>query len=215
MVWGDGNGQHHRPGCANGLSTSFHSLAPGLLFLWHLLGLFGTDPAKLHRIFVVLKEFLPPDPKVQDILDSALAQRGCHGIERVDRKRWNHRRNLPRHHVYQHRVRALSHTHGVVEDRHWWSKYIISFFLLFWFGITILVCFNAVVFGETLAGIAEVNLQLKDSASGMGRGAQSPPYCHRPYYSGPRSLSPDAGKLPQPFGRRCPVPFCLRAGGLR
>jgi Predicted membrane protein len=49
------------------------TLAPGLLFLWHLLGLFGTDPAKLHRIFVVLKEFLPPDPKVQDILDSALA----------------------------------------------------------------------------------------------------------------------------------------------
>src|SRR6266516_1626939 len=99
------------------------ALAPGLLFLWHLLGLFGTDPAKLHRMFVILKEFLPPDPKVQDILDSALA--------------------------------------SVVEDRHWWSKYIISFFLLFWFGLTILVCFNAVVFGETLAGIAEVNLQLK------------------------------------------------------
>jgi len=57
--------------------------------------------------------------------------------------------------------RALSHTHGVREDRNWWSKYIISFFLLFWFGLTILVCFNAVVFGETLAGIAEVNLQLK------------------------------------------------------
>src|SRR5881398_513644 len=49
------------------------TLAPGLLFLWHLLGLFGTDPGKLHRIFVVLKEFLPPDPKVQDILDSAMA----------------------------------------------------------------------------------------------------------------------------------------------
>src|ERR1700747_3788460 len=49
------------------------TLAPGLLFLWHLLGLFGTDPAKLHRMFVILKEFLPPDPKVQDILDSALA----------------------------------------------------------------------------------------------------------------------------------------------
>ena len=54
------------------------------------------------------------------------------------------------------RFRALSHTHGVVEDRHWWSKYIISFFLLFWFGLTILVCFNAVVFGETLAGMAEL-----------------------------------------------------------
>src|SRR3989441_843123 len=33
-------------------------------------------------------------------------------------------------------------------------------FLLFWFGITILVCFNVMVFGETLAGLAEVNFQL-------------------------------------------------------
>src|SRR5438309_1693833 len=33
--------------------------------------------------------------------------------------------------------------------------------LLLWFGIVILVCFNAIVFGETLAGIAEVNFQLK------------------------------------------------------
>src|ERR1700675_44558 len=49
------------------------ALAPGMLFLWHLLGLFGTDPAKLHRIFLILKSFLPPDPKVQDILDAAAA----------------------------------------------------------------------------------------------------------------------------------------------
>src|ERR1700692_1243023 len=49
------------------------ALAPGLLFLWHLLGLFGTDPAKLHKIFLVLKSFMPPDPKVQDILDAAVA----------------------------------------------------------------------------------------------------------------------------------------------
>src|SRR5436190_22513193 len=49
------------------------ALAPVLLFLWHLLGLFGTDPAKLHGIFGVLKSFLPPDPKVQDILDTAVA----------------------------------------------------------------------------------------------------------------------------------------------
>jgi membrane protein len=56
--------------------------------------------------------------------------------------------------------RALSQTHGVREDPHWWSKYIISFFMLFWFGIVILFCFNAIVFGERLAGIAEVNLQL-------------------------------------------------------
>src|SRR5438034_762957 len=33
--------------------------------------------------------------------------------------------------------------------------------VLGWFGIIILFCFNAMVFGETLAGIAEVNFQLK------------------------------------------------------
>src|ERR1700682_20689 len=49
------------------------ALAPGLLFLWHLLGLFGTDPETLHKIFLVLKGFMPPDPKVQDILDAAVA----------------------------------------------------------------------------------------------------------------------------------------------
>jgi len=56
--------------------------------------------------------------------------------------------------------RSLSQMHGVQEDRHWWSKYIISFFMLFWFGIVIVFSFNAVVFGERLAGIAEVNWQL-------------------------------------------------------
>src|SRR5947208_3683579 len=136
------------------------TLAPGLLFLWHLLGLFGTDPAKLHRMFVVLKSFMPPDPKVQDILDAAVASvvvTGSSGMLAnvgiiVG--------------IYFGTVciatisRALSQTHGVREDRHWWSKYIISFLLLFWFGITILFCFNAMVFGETLAGIAEVNFQL-------------------------------------------------------
>src|SRR5437879_13020805 len=49
------------------------ALAPGLLFLWHLLGLFGTDPAKLHQMFLLLQSFMPPDPKVQDILDTAVA----------------------------------------------------------------------------------------------------------------------------------------------
>jgi len=136
------------------------ALAPGLLFLWHLLGLFGTDPAKLHRMFIVLKSFMPPDPKVQDILDAAVASvvvTGSSGMLAnvgiiVG--------------IYFGTVfiatisRALSQTHGVREDRHWWSKYVISFFMLFWFGITILICFNAVVFGETLAGIAEVNFQL-------------------------------------------------------
>ena len=136
------------------------ALAPGLLFLWHLLGLFGTDPAKLHKIFVVLKSFMPPDQKVQDILDSALASVVVTGPSGMLA---NAGIILG---IYFGTVfiatisRALSHTHGVQEDRNWWSKYIVSFFLLFWFGITILICFNVMVFGETLAGIAEVNFQL-------------------------------------------------------
>src|SRR5205809_5908497 len=137
------------------------TLAPGLLFLWHLLGLFGTDPAKLHRMFVIVKQFLPPDPKVQDILDSALASvvvTGSTGlVANVGIVAGIYLGTM----FISTISRALSQTHGVVEDRNWWSKYIISFFLLFWFGITILICFNAIVFGETLAGIAEVNFQLR------------------------------------------------------
>jgi membrane protein len=140
--------------------TLLIALAPMLLFLWHLLGLFGTDPAKLHGIFDVLKSFLPPDPKVQDILDAAAASvvvTGSSGLLA------NAGILLG---IYCGTVfiatisRALSHTYGVTEPRNWWSKYIISFLLLFWFGILILFSFNAIVFGETLAGVAEVNLQL-------------------------------------------------------
>jgi membrane protein len=136
------------------------ALAPCLFFLWHLLGLFGTDPAKLHRMFVLLKSFMPPDAKVQDILDVAMASvvvTGSNGMLA------NAGIILG---IYFGTVfiatisRALTQMHGVREDRHWWSKYIISFFLLFWFGITILICFNAVVFGQRLAGVAEVNFQL-------------------------------------------------------
>lgn len=136
------------------------TLAPGLLFLWHLLGLFGTDPAKLHQMFAILKSFLPPDPKVQDILDAAVANvvvtggTGMLANVGILLGLWLGTMFIS---TISH---ALSRTHGVAEDRNWWSKYIIAFFLLFWFGITILFCFNAMVFGETLAGVAEVNLQL-------------------------------------------------------
>jgi membrane protein len=141
--------------------TLLIALAPVLLFLWHLLGLFGTDPAKLHGIFGVLKSFLPPDPKVQDILDVAAASVVVTGSSGFIA---NAGILLG---IYCGTVfiatisKALSHTYGVAEPRNWWSKYIISFLLLFWFGIVILVCFNAIVFGETLAGVAEVNFQLK------------------------------------------------------
>lgn len=137
------------------------TLVPGLLFLWHLLSLFGTDPAKLHKMLGVVRAFLPPDPKIQEILDvmvanvivtptnSALTTAGVFfGIYLGT--------------VFISTIsQALSRTHGVKEDRNRWSKYIISFLLLFWFGLTILFAFNLVVFGETLAGIAEVNFQLR------------------------------------------------------
>ena len=136
------------------------AMAPGSLFLWHLLGLFGTDPTKLHRMFDLLKSFVPPDRKVQDILDSAMANvvvTGSSGLLA------NAGIILG---IYFGTVfiatisRALSHTYGMREDPHWWSKYIISFLMLFWFGIVIVFCFNAIVFGEKLAGIAEVNFHL-------------------------------------------------------
>ena len=136
------------------------ALAPGSLFLWHLLGLFGTDPTKLHRMFDFLKSFMPPDSKVQDILDSAMANVVVTGSSGLLANAGIVRG------IYLGTVfiatisRALSHTYGMREDPHWWSKYIISFFMLFWFGIVIVVCFNAIVFGEKLAGIAEVNFQL-------------------------------------------------------
>lgn len=136
------------------------TLAPGLLFLWHLLGLFGTDPAKLHQMLAILKSFLPADPKVQEILDTQAASvvitgsGGTLANVGIIAGIWLGTLFIS---TISH---ALSRTHGVVEDRNWWSKYVISFFLIFWFGITILFCFNAMVFGETLAGIAEVNFQL-------------------------------------------------------
>lgn len=141
--------------------TLLIALAPGLLFFWHLLGLFGTDPAKLHGIFGVLKSFLPPDPKVQDVLDAAAASVVVTGSSGIIA---NAGILLG---IYCGTVfiatisRALSHTYGVMEPRNWWSKYIISFLLLFWFAIVILACYIAIVFGEQLAGIAEVNFQLK------------------------------------------------------
>jgi membrane protein len=136
------------------------ALAPGLFFLWHLLGLFGTDPAKLHRMFVLLKSFMPPDAKVQDILDIAVASVVVTGSSGMLA---NAGIILG---IYFGTIfiatisRALSHAHGVREDRHWWSKYIISFFMLFWFALVILGSFNAIIFGQHLAGIAEVNFQL-------------------------------------------------------
>ena len=135
-------------------------LAPGLFFFWHLLGLFGTDPARLHKIVVALKSFMPPDPKVRDIIDAAVASVVVTGPSGLLADA------VIILGIYFGTVfiatisRALSQTHGVDEDRNWWSKYIVSFFLLFWFAIATLASLSVMVFGETLAGIAEVNFQL-------------------------------------------------------
>lgn len=141
--------------------TLLFAAVPVLLFLWHLLGLFGTDPAKLHGMVSILKSFLPPDQKVQDALDVAAAgvvTMGSSGLLAnvgIFFGIWGGT-------VFIATIsRALNQTYGVTEPRNWWSKYIISFLLLFWFGIVILISYIAVVFGETLAGVAEVNFQLK------------------------------------------------------
>lgn len=136
------------------------TLAPGLLFLWHLLGLFGTDPAKLHKMLGVVRAFLPPDSRVQEILDTVVANvivTGSSGPVAITGVILG---------IYLGTIfistisYALTRTHGLAHDPHRWSKYFISFLLLLWFGITILFAFNLIVFGETLAGIAEVNFQL-------------------------------------------------------
>jgi membrane protein len=137
------------------------TLAPGLLFLWHLLGLFGTDPAKLHKMLGVVRAFLPPDAKVQEILDTIVANvivSGSGGALATAGIILGIYLGTLFISTISH---ALSRTHGIREDRNWWSKYIISLLLLFWFGITIVLAFNLTVFGETLAGIAEVNFQLR------------------------------------------------------
>lgn len=136
------------------------ALVPGMLFFWYLLSLFGTDPVKLHQMLSILKSFLPPDPKVAGIIDMVVANivitgsSGWVANAAIITGLWFGTLFIS---TISH---ALSRTHGIVEDRNWWSKYIISFLLVFWFGITILICFNAMVFGEVLAGVAEVNFQL-------------------------------------------------------
>lgn len=136
------------------------TLAPGLLFLWHLLGLFGTDPATLNKMLGIVRSFLPPDPRVQEILDSVVANviiTGSGGTLVTAGILLGIYLGTMFISTISH---ALSRTHGVTETRSWWSKYIISLLLLFWFGITILLAFNITVFGEALAGSAEVNFQL-------------------------------------------------------
>ena len=84
--------------------------------------------------------------------------------------------------------------------------------MLFWFGIIIVFCFNAIVFGEKLAGIAEVNFQLAFplqawiaySQCAIDRGGAD--------RSRARAVSPDAGKLSRPSDRRLPGAIFFASG---
>src|SRR5260370_25235623 len=109
------------------------TLAPGLLFLWHLLGLFGTDPAKLHQMLEILKSFLPSDPKVQEILDTQAASvvvTGSSGtLANLGIILGIYLGTL----FISTISHALIRTHVVPCDLNFWSSYIISFFLLFLF----------------------------------------------------------------------------------
>src|SRR6266480_29107 len=90
----------------------------------------------------VVRAFLPPDLKVQEILDSVVANvivTGSGGALATAGIILGIYLGTMFISTISH---ALSRTHGITEDRHWWSKYIISFLLLFWFGITILFAFN-------------------------------------------------------------------------
>jgi membrane protein len=156
---GDRDRQHNGFGVANGISTYTRVAICAALSL-ALARFVWNRSCKLARHFRSSEKFSAPDPKVQDILDGAVANvvvTGSNG--------WLANTGIFLG-IYLGTLfiatisRALSHTYGVTEPRNWWSKYIISFLLLFWFGIIILFCFNAIVFGETLAGVAEVNLQL-------------------------------------------------------
>ncbi len=130
-----------------------------LLFLWHLLGLFGTDPAKLHGMVAVLESFLPPDAKVRGLFDAAVANVVVTGSSGM-LANFGIVCGIYLGTTFIATVaRALGQTQGE-PHQNWWSRYIISLFMLFWFGIVIFLCFNAMVFGETLAGMAEVNFQL-------------------------------------------------------
>jgi membrane protein len=136
------------------------AMAPGLLFLWHLLGLFGTDPSKLHKIFLILKG-----------LHAAGSQSAGHSRYRCRQcgRHWSQRNAGECRHYSRHLFRDGVHCNDFAGFKPHprrgriaigGPETIVSFFLLFWFGITILLCFNVVVFGETLAGLAEVNFQL-------------------------------------------------------
>src|SRR5437868_3376197 len=100
---GDSNGQYHRLGGAIGLPVSFHARARAALSL-------ASARVVRHRPRETASYFRRPEgifaagPESAGYSRFRSRQRCRHGFERVNRKRWNRRRDLPGDHVYQHHL---------------------------------------------------------------------------------------------------------------
>ena len=122
----DGDGHDHGPRRPNGLPVSFHSRAGtplSLAFaqpLRHRPGEAPDDqrPEKLHAGRSEVQEIMTPSWRISSLPVRAALSRTS-GFLRI----WLGTLSFPR-------FRTRSVFYGVVEDRNWWSKYIIAFFLL-------------------------------------------------------------------------------------
>lgn len=133
--------------------------APGLLLLSALLSLFGADPTSLHNIIVIIEGLMPQMSKPiieQQVV--ALVVTGSHsrvallGIPLAIYLGINLINTISR---------TLNHCLGIKDpQRSWWNRWIIAIFLLFWFGVTSLFSFNAIVFGERVAALIRLKYEL-------------------------------------------------------
>ncbi len=138
---------------------TFIVAAPGLLLLSAALSLFGTDPTVLHNIIELLKGFLPEISHgiiEQQVVALVIAGPSSHvallGIPLALYLGINLINTISR---------TLNHCLGIKDpQRSWWNRLIIAVLLLFWFGVTILFSFNAIVFGEQVAAAFEATFHL-------------------------------------------------------
>lgn len=134
-------------------------LAPGLLLISALLTLFGTDPKTLHAIVALLQGFMPQIS--QTIIEqqvAAIVVTGTTGKVAL--------LGIPLAlylgiNLISTISRTLNHCLGIKEpQKPWWVRWIIALLLLFWFGLTIIFSFNAIVFGERLTRAIEATFHL-------------------------------------------------------
>ncbi len=133
--------------------------APGLLLLSFLLSIFGTDPTTLHNIISILEGLMPQMSRqiieqqvVALVITGSTSRVALLGIPLAIYLGINLINTISR---------TLNHCLGIKEpQRSWWNRWIIAVLLLFWFGVTSLFSFNAIVFGERLAAVIGDKYQL-------------------------------------------------------